>query len=67
MNAVEPFRPTVDGTNIKTRPIINFKNGNWHKDKFVVIGSNSDEIKVLDNDIPTIIEVGPFEVCSSVR
>ncbi|XP_039274384.2 crystal protein-like [Styela clava] len=44
---IEPFRPVIDGVEFTKQPIQLFKEGRWQKHKPIMIGTNSQELALL--------------------
>ena len=44
---IEPFRPIIDGTEYTSQPLTMFKNGEWHTDKEIIIGTTQEEMSYI--------------------
>ena len=42
--AIEPFRPVIDGVEFTAQPLTLFKNGLWHSQKELIIGTTHEEM-----------------------
>lgn len=47
LDAIEPFRPVLDGHEFARQPFELFEDGTWQREKKVVVGSNQDEFVLL--------------------
>lgn len=51
---IEPFRPIIDDVEYTKQPMDSFRDGDWHTDKGLVIGTNTQELEMIQYYIPFI-------------
>ena len=54
-SAIEPFRPIIDGVMFTDQVLNAFRDGEWHKHKELIIGTNTQEagkINAIFNTLP---------------
>lgn len=51
-NAVEPYRPIIDGVEFTDQPLTLFQSGKWNTDKEYIMGANTEEVEILQFYIP---------------
>lgn len=52
-NTIEPFRPVLDGEEFTKQPFEMFADGTWNIEKDVLMGTNANELEILQFFIPT--------------
>ena len=50
---MEPFRPIIDGFEIKDQTLTLFKQGRWQSEKQIIIGTNIQEMALVNRAAQT--------------
>lgn len=51
-STIEAFRPVLDGDEFNKQPFELFRDGGWNSDKDVIIGTNANELEIIQFYIP---------------